>query len=58
VVEEVEDEDVQMASEPEVVVGNESDKSSRVSVGFHLNIKQGTYFLKDLSDRHVVEVQE
>jgi hypothetical protein len=53
VVEEVVEEDVQMVSEPEVVV-DESDKNS---VGFKLNAKEGTYFSKVLSDRHVAEVQ-
>jgi hypothetical protein len=58
VVEEVEEDDVQMVSEPEVVVEEESDKNSQVSVSFQLDSKEGTYFSKDLSDRHVAEVQE
>jgi hypothetical protein len=58
VAEEVEEDDVVMVSEPEVVVVEESDRSSQVSVSIQLDIKQGTYFLKDLSDRHVAEVQE
>ena len=58
VVEEVKEDNVAMVSEPKVVVVEESDKSSQVSVSIQLNIKQGTYFSKDLSDRHVAEVQE
>jgi hypothetical protein len=37
VVEEIEEEEVQMVLEPEVVVEDESDKDSQVSVSFHLD---------------------
>lgn len=45
-------------SEPEVVVEEDSGHDSQASVGFWLDRQQDTHFLKDLSDKHVAEVQE